>query len=688
MASCTRRTRLPGHMPPAPSAYLVRREMHVIQPVLLACRVHRGYHLCMPNSQDTHLLLGLASTALECGHLNDAIELYSTLVERLPGFAEGFYKRGNAYNRLGRFVAALADYDQAVALDPSYANAFCNRGTVLERLERWDEALSSYDRALSLNPQDSLAHYNRASVLRALDRIAEALQAYDRALALNPKYVEALVNRGHLLHKLARPAEAAASYARALALVPMPRAANDGAIPQLRPEQKFLLGLKRHMQIEICDWADMQADVESIAAGLRAGLPVIQPWPALAILDDPALQRRAAASWVQEEYLVDPPLPRIVARPRSDTIRVGYFSPDFCAHPVMELAAGVFESHDRSRFEITALAFGPDTRDELRTRLEGAFDRWIDLRGKSDRQAALLAREAGIDIAVDLAGFTNHSRFGIFAFRAAPHQVSYLGYPGTTGADCMDYLVADLTLVPPEQQPHYAEKIIYLPNFQANDSKRRIADRQFHRDELGLPPSGFVYCCLNSTYKIMPGVFACWMRILVRVPDSVLLVYTDSALTRQNLRTQANEKGVDPDRIVFARRLPLAEYRASYRTANLFLDTLPFNGGTTVSDALWAGLPVLTCEGSAFAGRMAASLLRTIGVPELVTTTLAQYEELAVQLAEQPARLADLRQRLAQNRLTTPLFDTRAFTRHLESGYASAWQRHVEGLPPANIRID
>jgi predicted O-linked N-acetylglucosamine transferase (SPINDLY family) len=643
----------------------------------------------MPSLQDTKVLLALASTALQSGHFEDAIRLYGTLVERLPRFAEGFYKRGNAYNQLGHFVAALADYDQAVALDPSYANAFCNRGTVLERLERWDEALSSYDRALSLNPRDALAHYNRASVLRALDRITEALDAYDRALALNSRYVEAHVNRGHLLHKLARPTEAAASYARALALVPMPRAeTEDGTGLQLRPEQRFLLGLKRHMQIETCDWADMQADVESIAAGLRAGLPVIQPFPALAMLDDPALQRRAAASWVREECQVDPPLPRIATRPRNDTIRVGYFSPDFRAHPLTELIAGVFESHDRSRFEITAFAFGPEIRDEMRVRLEGAFDRWIDVRGITDRQAASLAREAGIDIAVDLAGFTDHSRFGIFAFRAAPLQVSYLGYPGTTGADCMDYLIADLTLVPPEQQSHYAEKIIYLPNFQANDSKRRIADRLFRRDELGLPPSGFVYCCFNSTYKIMPDVFACWMRILLRVSDSVLLLYADGAQTRQNLRTQASKKGVDPDRIVFAGRLPLAEYRARYRTADLFLDTSPFNGGTTASDALWAGLPVLTCAGSTFAGRMAASLLQTIGAPELVTTTLAQYEDLAVQLAEQPARLADLRQRLARNRLTTPLFDTQTFTRHLESGYASAWQRHLAGLPPTNIRIE
>jgi len=645
--------------------------------------------LLAQNEEDWPALVGLASIALQSGDLQDAVRRFSGLVERDPVFAEGFYKRGNAYNRLGELTAALADYDRAVALDPAHARAFCNRGTVLERLERWPDALASYDAALALNPRDALSHFNRAAVLRALGRPEQALAAYDQAIGMDSNYVAAYVNRGRLLQSLSRPAEAAESYARALELDPLPSASQVGApVPRLRPEQVFLLGLKRNMQIQICDWTGIEADVARIAAGLRAGLPLIQPFPTLALLDDPELQREAAAAWIREQCRHEPIPEPIPMRARGDKLRIGYFSPDFRIHPLAELTAGLFESHDRTRFDVTAFAFGPESHDAMRTRLQAAFDRWVDLRDMTDREAAVMARDLGIDIAVDLAGFTEHSRFAIFALRAAPLQVSYLGYPGTTAAEQMDYLVADPILVPAEQRAHYAEKLIYLPSFQANDSRRRIAQRAFRRDELGLPASGFVYCCFNSTYKILPDMFACWMRILARVPGSVLLLYADREEARRNLRQQAQIRGVSPDRIRFAGRLPPDEYRARYRSVDLFLDTLPFNAGTTASDALWAGLPLLTCAGSAFAARMAASLLQAVGLPELVASTLAEYEEIAVRLAEQPAQLAELRQRLAQNRVTTPLFDTQAFTRDLESGFMRAWQRHLDGLPPADIRID
>ncbi len=638
--------------------------------------------------RDTQALLAPAQALLDAGRAAEAIGLLDALLAQDPGFAEGFYKRGNAHNRLGQSGAAIADYDRAIALDPSHARACCNRGTVFERLERWPEALSSYDAALALDPGDALAHYNRAAVLRALDRLTDALAAYDRAIALQDGLVAAHVNRGHLLQRLSRPAEAARSYARALELMPLPALTADGsAATPLHPAQVFLLGLKRHMQILTCDWDGIEADVARMAAGLRAGLPMIQPFPALALIEDPALQRAAAAAWIGEECRPREALAPLSRPHRSGRIRLGYFSPDFRAHPLAELAVGLFESHDRARFEVSAFAFGPDVHDEMRRRLDGAFDHWIDLRGLTDRQAALLARERGIDIAVDLAGFTEHSRLGIFALRAAPLQFSYLGYPGTSGAAFMDYLVADRTLIPDAQRAHYAERILYLPCFQANDAKRRIAERVFTREELGLPARGFVYCCFNSTYKILPGTFSGWMRILGGVPGSVLMLFADSPAARDNLRREAAARQVDPARLVFAGRLPLAEYRARYRVADLFLDTLPFNAGTTASDALWAGLPVLTCAGSAFAARMAASLLRTVGLPELVTTTPAQYEALAVELGTQPARLLELRQRLARNRHGTPLFDTAAFTRHLEEGYGRAWQRHLDGLPPADLEV-
>ena len=360
----------------------------------------------------------LASSALQSGALEEAIQRYSALIEHRPDFAEGHYKLGNAYNRLGRWPEALAEYDRAVALDPQYANAFCNRGTVLERLERWGEALTSYDRALALNPGDAFACYNRAGVLRELKRFDEAVAGYDQAIALNSGYVEAYVNRGHLLLKLSRQAQAAASYGKAIELSPYPTQPDPvGGSAVLRPEQRYLLGLRRQALMQICDWQGMDADLEQIALGLRNQLPVILPLAALAMLPDPALHRAAAESWIREESPPDSALGAIPPRPRSSKIRVGYFSADFRTHPVAYLTAGLFEQHDRSKFELTAFAFGPGANDPMRARMSKAFDHFLDVDHRSDVEVATLARELGIDIAVNLNGITEFSRSRVFALR-------------------------------------------------------------------------------------------------------------------------------------------------------------------------------------------------------------------------------------------------------------------------------
>jgi predicted O-linked N-acetylglucosamine transferase (SPINDLY family) len=631
----------------------------------------------------------LASIGLQVGELDEAIQRYGALIECRPDFAEGHYKRGNAYNTVGRLPDALADYDQAIALDPGYANAYCNRGTVLGRLERWDEALASYDRALTLNPKDAFAHYNRADVLRELKRSDEAIGSYDQAIALNGAYVEAYVNRGHLLHKLLRHEQAAASYGKALELCPiLPQAARSGLRPAaLRPEQKYLLGLKRYVQMQICDWQGMNADLERIAEGLRAQLPVTLPLPALAMLDNPALHRAAAESWIREESPPNPALGAIPGRPRSPRIRIGYFSGDFRIHPVAYLTAGLFEHHDRSRFELTAFAFGPQSNDAMQVRISKAFDRFLDVRERSDVEVAALARDLGIDIAVNLSGMTEHSRSGIFALRAAPIQINYLGYPGTMGAGFMDYLIADSTVVPRAVQGEYAEKIVYLPgSFMPFDSSYAIAEKTFTREQLGLPAAGFVYCCFNNSFKLTPNVFDHWMRILTRTENSVLwLAQTDPAAAF-NLRKEASRRGVDERRLIFADRIDsLPEHLARLRAADLFLDTFPYNAHATSLDALWAGLPVLTCAGESFPSRVAASLLRAIGLPGLIARSLSEYEEMAVDLAADAARLGQIRWMLAQNRSAAPLFDTARYTKDLEVAYEIVYDRHHSGATPGHV---
>jgi predicted O-linked N-acetylglucosamine transferase (SPINDLY family) len=440
--------------------------------------------------------------------------------------------------------------------------------------------------------------------------------------------------------------------------------------------------------MQIADWRQFAPEVAQLAARIERDEAASNPFVLLALCDSPPLQKLAARNWVRAKCPPNGALSALPVRARRDRIRVGYFSADFRAHATSSLTAALFETHDRSRLELTAFAFGPDTRDEMRQRVAAAFDRWLDLGQQSDSDIARLARSLEIDIAVDLGGFTRGSRPRIFALRAAPLQVSYLGYLGTMSADYMDYLIADDTLIPQALRPHYAEKIVYLPSYQVNDSKRPIAPRRFTRQELGLPPRGFVFCCLNSTYKLTPATFDGWMRILTAVPGSALYLLGGSAALEGNLHREAHARGVAADRIVFGARLPPAEYLARYRTADLFLDTLPYNAGTTASDALWAGLPVLTCMGATFAGRVGASLLRAVGLPELITSTPEQYERLAVELASEPRRLAAIRAKLADGLRTAPLFDTAASARHLEAAYAGMYDRYLAGLPPEHIRVE
>jgi predicted O-linked N-acetylglucosamine transferase (SPINDLY family) len=411
------------------------------------------------------------------------------------------------------------------------------------------------------------------------------------------------------------------------------------------------------------------------------------PFPALALLDSPPLLRAAAESWIREESPRNDALGAIPARPRSAKIRVGYFSADFRVHPVALLSAGIFERHDRSKFEVIAFAFGPESNDEMRARLVKAFDRFVDVRQRTDVEAATLARDMGIDIAVDLNGITEHNRSGIFALRAAPIQVNFLGYPGTMGAGYMDYLIGDRTVIPRKYQDHYVEKIIYLPgSFIPFDSSYAIADKTFVRQELGLPPEGFVFCCFNNAFKITPVLFDTWMRILARAENSVLWLSPTNPASAANLRKEASRRGIEPRRLVFAARLAsLPEHLARLRAADLFLDTFPYNAHASALDALWAGLPVLTCEGQSFASRVAASVLRAIDLPQLITGSLSQYEETATSLAEHPLRLARIRETLAHNRSSAALFDTAGYTRNLETAYEQIHDRHHSGDAPEHV---
>ncbi|MGO9993435.1 MAG: tetratricopeptide repeat protein [Steroidobacteraceae bacterium] len=640
----------------------------------------------------------------QLGRWEAALASYDRALALKPDFAEAYSDRGDVLRALERWEEALACCDQAVALKPTFAEAHHNRGNVHKELKRWEAALASYDQALALKPDFAAAHSDRGDVLRVLKRWDESLACYHKALELSPRFAEAYLNLGNVLTELERWNAALASYERAISIKGDLAAAHFGRgniqrtlgqfeaaaasfdrAAALDPDLKWLLGLNLHVKMRVCDWRGVEESAAALATRIERGEPASPPLAVLALSGSAGLQQRAAQIWVREQCPPNPELPAAAKSARHEKIRIGYFSADFRSHPVSALTAELFETHDRSRFDVSAFSFGPDTQDEMRKRLERAFDRFIDVRRHSDRDIALLARSMELDIAVDLGGFTQDCRPTILALRAAPLQVSYLGYLGTMGAPYIDYLVADGIIVPPTHRRHYAEKILYVPSYQVNDSKRVIADKSFSREELGLPASGFVFCCFNASFKFTPATFAGWMRILERVPRSVLFLYAAGAAVVRNLRQEALSRGVDPARLVFGPTLPTPEYLARYRAADLFLDTLPYNAGTTASDALWAGLPVLTCAGEAFASRVAASLLTAIGMPELITGTQERYEQVAVELATDPPRLAALKQRLADNRRTTPLFDTRRFTQHLEAAYTKIYERHRAGQTPQHI---
>lgn len=656
------------------------------------------------NSRELAALLTAAEDATRAGRREEALDLYGGLLEREPGHALAHYKRGNVLKDLARPEAAVASYDAAIALDPAYANAYCNRGVVLATLGRFEAARQSYDRAIALNPGDALAHYNRSAVLIELADPTEALASLDRAITINPTYAEAHCNRGTLLKQLKRLPEALASFDRALSVHPdfyqahlqrgnllneqrawVPAIQSFREALRLQPDSPFLRGVLQHCRMHLGDWTNLETELEQLTRAIEAGEAVSPPFPLAALLDSPRIQRKAAQIWVRECRAAAP----LGTHAAGARLRVGFFSSDFHDHPVANLLAEVIELHDRSKYEFTAFAFGLDIRDSMRQRMESAFERFIDVRDKSDEEVVHLARTLNIDIALDLAGHTALARPMIFALRAAPIQINYLGYAGTLGAEFIDYLMADATVIPPSQREHYSEKIISLPDsLLPHDRTRPIATQRLSREELRLPPSGCVFCCFNTSYKITPEVFDSWMRILLRTGESVLWLGHNNDWATRNLKLEAAQRGVDPARLIFAERTASAAlHLARFGMADLFLDTRPYNAHATAIDSLWAGVPVLTLIGASFASRVAASLLKAIELPELITTTPADYEDLAVRLANHPAELAMLKRKLAANRLTTALFDTRSFTRHLESAFTQVHQRQQAGLPPDHLEV-
>jgi predicted O-linked N-acetylglucosamine transferase (SPINDLY family) len=692
-----------------------------------------------PDYAEAHNNLGVLFQAQ--GRHDEAMAAYRKATAARRGYAEAEFNLGALLQQAGQLQAAEAAYRRVIAIDPRLAVAHNNLGTVLKDLGQLDAAAAALQQAIGLRPDYAEAYHNLATVLREQGRLDAALGCYGRAVALRPGYLDALNNAGILLGELGRTKEAIDLYARLVAAAPARADVHNNmgaallsegrweeargsfrkavALAQEFPEALYNLGnaarelgdlagaisayehalrlrpdyveascqLTYHRR-HACAWGSFDADEDEMLALVRRG-DRVPPFFLLTTAASAADQLACGRQWAAPIQRDHEAVFGHVAAGRSARIRLGYLSGDFHQHATAHLMAELFERHDRGRFEVIGYSYGPDDGSPMRARLVRSFDRFVDVRALSHRQAATAIYEDGVDILIDLKGYTHQARPAIAAQRPAPVQVGYLGFPATTGADFIDYLMVDSFVVPPGQQLVYSEKLVHLPGcYQVNDRRREIAQLSPSRQACGLPVDGFVFCCFNNSYKISPGVFDVWVRLLVAVPGSVLWLLRSNELMEENLGVEAERRGVDRGRLVFAPMLPPAEHLARLSLGDLFLDTSPCNAHTTASDALWAGLPVLTCSSSTFAGRVAGSLLHAVGLPELVTQSLEDYEKVALELAHDPDRLSALRGSLQTARTDSLLFDLPKQASHIEAAYERMWQSWLSRRAPEAFSLE
>jgi protein O-GlcNAc transferase len=608
------------------------------------------------------------------GFYADAVADCDAVLRHMPNDAGAHFFRGHALSGLGRAVEALTSFDKAAALAPNDPGVEAARGRLLLSFGRNAEAVASLSGVVARQPENFDAHMNLGAAQLELDQWHAALVSFEKVTALLPDSALAHFNRGLALKGLKRYADATEAFGHAV---------------QLDPKTRLALGEKYYCAMMGCHWRDYSIDVPLMETATARGEGVCQPFTFLAASGAPELQRACMESFAIN-LAPSAPLPRAMSKKAAtDKIHLAFVSSDFFEHPVGLLVAEVLEQIDRTKFSVTAVAYGPVVRDAMNQRLTNAVDEMIDIRAMSDENAAAMMARRGIDIAIDLTGSTYYARTRLFALRPAPIQVNFLGYPGTMGASYYDYIVADSFVIPPGDEAHYCESVVRLPEvFQPNPATRAIAGRAWTREQAGLPAIGVVLCCFNNTYKITPPIFDVWMKILKATENSVLWLSDSNAEAKTNLRREAIARGVSPHRLVFAPRVAaLADHLSRIQLADLFLDTWPYNAHTTAGDSLWAGVPVLTYSAGAFAGRVAGSLLCAVGLPELVTDSRDAYEALALKLGKTPELRADIRHRLGRNIATHPLFNSIRYTRHLEAAFAEMYRRYHNGERPKAFDI-
>ena len=624
-----------------------------------------------PGLYIVHFNLGIAYQKLN--FVDEAINSYKDAINLHPKFADAYLNLGIILEDSEKSAEALVNLEKAIEIEPNNSVIWNNLGITLKSLERIDDSIKNFEKAIEHGPDDSSIYYNLGLTLRDINRIDEAIINFEKAILLDPHNGELYLHLGEIYNSIK-------SHRKALVALEKAYSINPGI--------EFLLGSIVNTKMDLSLWDELSDNLNILTSKVTNNEKAITPFALMALIDDPQVQSKASQIYANFNYPHSTYESKIKPYSNHKKIRVGYFSADFHNHPTMHLMAELFELHDKRKLEIFAFSFGPNQQDRWRKRVVLSFDKFIEVSSKSDSEISMLSREMEIDIAVNLGGYTHSSRTGVFANFAAPIQINFLGFPGTMGVNYIDYIVADHTLITSENENHFSEKIVYMPHsYQSNLSHREISNETLSRQELGLPDKGFIFSCFNSPHKITPMTFKSWMRILKSVEGSVLWLYCNNKDTISNISKTASKFGIDENRIIYAKRLPVEEHLNRIKKADLFLDTLPYNAHTTASEALRMGVPVLTLIGNSFASRVAASLLNAVNIPELITYTQVEYESLAIELALNSEKLGNIKSKLINNLPTSALFDCRAYTKNLELAFDAMHQRSQSGLEPDHIMV-
>ena len=629
---------------------------HRQQNLTEAANGYRAILASDPTHADALHLLGL--TYGQKGRHQKAIEFYNLALEQTPLFAAAHNNKGISLNGLKEYQQAIECFQQALAIKPDDAGAHSNLGHAFSKLGKHPEAINHLTIATQLNPGHADTIYNLGNALKKAGQDDDALACFNKTLALAANHTGALNNLGLIYKTKKALADAVRYFQQTLAVDP----SHANALGQLS------ICLR-----QMCEWSTFEQTKEALRETLLNEDSAFSPMASLMWFDDPQIQLLCARAATKETTANISRLAFPLPSTDNTKIKIAYLSSDFSEHPVAYLTAELYELHDRSQFEISAISYGPADSGPMRQRLLNAFDHFYDASSMNDADVAALIASKGIHILIDLNGHTLGARPAVLAIRPAPIQINYLGYIGSMGADFIDYVIADEFVVPVDQQPFFDEQLLHLPCYMVIDRQRKIADTVATRAEHDLPDEGFVFCSFNNSYKITPEIFNCWMQCLDSVPNSVLWLVGDNEWARDNLRNEAESRGIAPTRLIFAERTDYASHLARQRLADLFLDTTPYNAGTTAADALWMGLPVLTTTGKSFVARMGSGLVQAAGIPELATDSLEEYQSTAIKLALSPAMLTEVKERLVANRTSAPLFDSKAFCKNFEQALTTVW---------------